>query len=290
MKRKSAQRNSIKTLHGLETLGNSPAQAGEIRVERLETRLKPRVPFPHRHDFYHFLFLEKGSGWHEIDFEKFSVKAGQLFLMRPGQVHAWNLSPRTRGFVLEFTRESLGKSEREALLRVADAAPKMILPGSSGQLCRLMQIMLTEFNEKRPAYRAVLEHMLSSILLLLAREAKSAAPPSAGQSFADRFKLLVEENFSRLHKVDDYARLIGISPKALTVKVSQAFGRSAGAVIQDRRLAEAKRLLAYTDSTVAAVGYELGYDDPNYFTRFFRKQTGISPVKFRRLASRTVRG
>lgn len=289
MKNKSAQRNSIKILHGLETLGNSPAHAGEIRVERLETRLKPRVPFPHRHDFYHFLFVEKGGGWHEIDFEKFAVKSGQLFLMRPGQVHAWNLNPRTTGYVLEFTRESLGKGERESLLYIADAAPKMLASGEPGRFAELLRIMLAEFDEKKPAYRPVLENTLASFLLMVAREAKPTAASPSAQSLTDKFKLLVEKNFSSLHKVDDYARLLGLSSKALTTKVSQAFGRSAGAVIQDRRLAEAKRLLAYTDSTVAEIGYELGYEDPNYFTRFFRKHAGISPLKFRRLASRTVR-
>lgn len=283
--------HSLHQLHPLESLGVRLATSGEIRVERIEHRLSPKVPFPHRHDFYHFLLLEKGSGWHEIDFQRFKAKAGQLFLMRPGQVHAWQLGAGTRGYVLEFTRASLPRNRKtEEIWKFLDTVPAMIRSAKEEELSATLKLMLGEFNERGADYRLSLEHLLLTLLLKLARERFPAPTAGATDSLVQRFQALVEENFSRLHKVDEYARHLGVTPKALTTKISRALGRSAGAVIQERCLAEAKRLLAYSELPVARVGYELGYDDPNYFARFFRKHVGMAPGKFRQLASRTVHG
>lgn len=283
--------HSIHHLHPLESLGNQPAKSGEIRVEKIEHRLSPKVPFPHRHDFYHVLFLEKATGWHEIDFQRFKAKPHQLFLVRPGQVHSWSLGAGTRGYVLEFTRASLPRNRKTAeVWRFVESAPAMIEPTEAGALAGLLKLMLGEFNERGEEYRLGLEHLLMALFLKLAREPSEAPAPPFADSLAQRFRNLVEENFSRHHGVDEYARRLGISPKMLTTKITKALGRSAGAVIQERLLAEAKRLLAYSELAVAEVGNELGYNDPNYFARFFRKHTGMAPGKFRRLASRTVYG
>lgn len=283
--------HSLHQLHPLESLGISHATTGEIRVEKLEQRLAPKVPFPHRHDFYHFLFLEKGSGWHEIDFQRFKIKPRQLFLVRPGQVHAWQLGAGTRGYVLEFTRASLPRNRKtEELWKFLETMPAAILSAEAAELSITLKLMLGEFNGRGADYRLSLEHLLLYFLLKLAREKVSLPATAAADNLTQKFQALVEENFSRHHKVDEYARHLGVTPKALTTKISRVLGRSAGAVIQERCLAEAKRLLAYSELPVAEVGYRLGYDDPNYFARFFRKHAGMAPGKFRRLASRTVHG
>jgi AraC-like DNA-binding protein/mannose-6-phosphate isomerase-like protein (cupin superfamily) len=291
MKPGGKKTHSLQQLHPLESLGNTPARTGDIRVERLEQRLQPKVPFPHRHDFFHFLFLEKGSGWHEIDFQRFKVRAGQLFLVQPGQVHSWSLGSATKGYVLEFTRASLGRNRKtDEIWKSIESAPALISSVRSGEFAQILRLMLDEFRERGSDFRLSLEHLLTALLLKVSRESRPSPARTQGASLVREFQAMVEENFSRYQKVDEYARQLGITPKALTTKVSRVLGRSAGAVIQDRRLAEAKRMLAYSDLAVAEVGYGLGYDDPNYFARFFRKHTGMAPGKFRKLASRTVHG
>jgi len=291
MKPGGKKTHSVQQLHPLESLGNAPAKTGEIRVERLEFRLQPKVPFPHRHDFYHFLFLEKGGGWHEIDFQRFKVKPGQLFLMRPGQVHSWSLSSATRGYVLEFTRASLDRNRKtDEIWKFIETAPAMISSPRAGEFAMTLRLMLGEFNERGNDFRLGLEHLLTALLLKISRESSPSPARTEGDTLVRKFQSMVEEDFSRHHKVDEYARRLGLTPKSLTTKVSRALGRSAGAILQERRLAEAKRLLAYSDLAVSEIGYELGYEDPNYFARFFRKHTGMAPGKFRKLASRTVHG
>lgn len=277
-------KNPLRKLHPLEAFGNIPVGSGDVRVERLEARLLPRVPFPHKHDFFHILHIERGSGWHEIDFQRFAVKPGAFFLVKPGEVHGWALGTGTRGTVLEFTQASLPADG--AWLETLSGLPSHAVFGNNE--AALLGIMRLEFEEKRQGYRLSLQHLLAAFLLAAARRGGVKVAGKAGRSLAERFQALVEKHFRGEHGVEFYARTLGIAPKALTRQASATLGRSAGTVIQERVLLEAKRLLAHGGLSVAEIAYELGYEDPNYFTRFFRKKAGLSPGKYRQLAGRTI--
>lgn len=274
----------------MESLGVLRASAGEIRVERLEQRLEPRVPFPHRHDFFHFVALERGGGWHEIDFERFPVKAPQLFLVKPGEVHAWHLSSSTRGFVLEFTESSIGKREERAqVLEMLRRFPAALGGRAVATLFPVLELMAAEFHSGAAHARLSLEHLLLSFLIQLSRAVPAVATEGAPKdSLISRFRSLVEQKFEVEHSVEFYASNLGVTAKALTTRVSRALGKSAGSVIQERCLTEAKRLLAHSALPVSEIAYRLGYDDPNYFARFFRQKAGLAPGKFRELAARSV--
>jgi AraC family transcriptional activator of pobA len=96
----------------------------------------------------------------------------------------------------------------------------------------------------------------------------------------------VERDFSRRHRVADYAAELGVSPGHLNVLCRSGLRRTAGAVIRLRLTLEAKRLLAFGDLTAAQIAERLGFDDPAYFSRFFRRETGMPPTLFRRSSSR----
>jgi AraC family transcriptional activator of pobA len=277
------KRAAVQKLHPMDAFGNIHATNGEIRVERLEKRLAPKVPFPHRHDFYHFVYLEKGSGWHEVDFVRHEAAAGQLYSVLPGQVHAWDFGVSTKGFVLEFTKESL--RDGASLLHAIGQLPALF-PEHLSSL-PYFAMMFQEFTEAKPGYRASLEHLLCAFLIQLNRHSSTVARPVA-KGLVEKFRSLVDAHFREQHAVEFYAEKLGVKAKALTTKLSAALGKSAGAVIQERCLIEAKRLLAYSDLPVSEVGYEVGFEDPNYFARFFRQRAGMAPGKFRQLAQHSV--
>jgi len=279
--------SQLRKLHPIEAFGNTVVGAGDIRVERLEERLSPKVPFPHKHDFYHFLLLLKGGGWHEIDFTRFPARSGCLFLMRPGQVHSWSLSSGARGIVLEFTAASLERTERnERLLEALQGLP-LVLEEKVAASAPLLRWMLEEFEGRKAGYRAALEHLLAALLVRLSRF-EAAAAGARASSLVERFRALLERHYQQEHSVEFYAAELGLGAKALSTRISRSTGRPAGALIQERCLLEAKRLLAYSELPVAEVGYRLGFEDPNYFARFFRQRAGMSPGKFRQLAARSV--
>lgn len=278
-------KSNLKIHHPIESLGVIKATAGEIRVETLSDRLKPKVDFPHRHDFYQLTFVTKGKGWHEIDFEKYKINGRQIFFMKPGQVHSWAFLKGTDGFVIEFTRESLPSLSSKSLFllklipQVTDAITfkKEVQWKDFQSTCDLM---VKEFSEKSSQYELCLEGLLQNLLVHLIRVSAGVAKHNTS-SVVEKFQALVDENFTTQHLVGFYAKKMNMTPKALTMQVSRTLKKSPKGVIQDRFILEAKRLLSYSDLSVAEVGYELGFDDANYFTRFFTKTAKLSPAKFR---------
>ncbi len=283
-------------LHPLESLGVVRASSGEIRVENLVERIRPRVPFPHRHDFFQIVVIvaSTGAAWHEIDFERHRISNGQIFIIKPGQVHSWSLRPRTQGFVIEFTHESLILDFRQGpnLLAQLSHIPDVIKLKDRPAFRRfeiLCETMRQEFLERKDQYEACIRSYLSGALIQLLRETrthsqKSPQAPSSDETL-HRLKQLIEASFTQEHGVTFYAKKLGLSPKALTMRLSRILDKSPRELIQDRCLLEAKRLLAYTSLSVSEVGYALGFEDPNYFVRFFRQHSQITPARFRSRAT-----
>ena len=106
-------------------------------------------------------------------------------------------------------------------------------------------------------------------------------PARAPNARIERFIALVERDHAIRHRVAEYAAELALTPGHLNWLCRQALGRSAGAVVRERLVLEAKRRLLYSDAPVSAIGYGLGFADPPYFTRFFRRETGLTPQAFR---------
>lgn len=100
-----------------------------------------------------------------------------------------------------------------------------------------------------------------------------------------KFSQLVEINYNKLHSVSQYAELLFISSKTLNRKITREKGTSPNIIIKNRIILQAKRLLINTDLTVKEISAQLGYDDQSYFIRFFKIQTGKSPVEFKRMTT-----
>ncbi|WP_042722984.1 helix-turn-helix domain-containing protein, partial [Flavobacterium sp. B17] len=100
--------------------------------------------------------------------------------------------------------------------------------------------------------------------------------------FLRKFSKLVEENYKTHHTVADYAEMLFITPKSLSKKIGLLSKETPNDIIKNRIILESKRLLAHTNMTVKEIAYSLNYEDDAYFVRFFTKNTGISPMSFRK--------
>ena len=100
-------------------------------------------------------------------------------------------------------------------------------------------------------------------------------------SLIREFNFLVEQHFRDKHKVTDYATLLNRSPKTLSNIFQKYSSKSPLQFIQNRKILESKRLLGYSDLQIQEIGYQIGYDDVQSFSRFFKKQTGYSPLSYR---------
>jgi AraC-like DNA-binding protein len=144
--------------------------------------------------------------------------------------------------------------------------------------------MRRELRQLRPDSVHLLRAYLYETLITLAREYAAAiggAAERAPHRLVLRYREMVERDAPHRHHVAEYARELAVSAGHLSALCRRHLGRSAKEVIQDRLAAEARRVLLYSDESAARVGYALGFDDPSYFSRFFRRATGRSPSAFR---------
>jgi AraC family transcriptional activator of pobA len=92
----------------------------------------------------------------------------------------------------------------------------------------------------------------------------------------------VEQHYLQHWSVADYAAALNVTPSKLNRLSKALAGRSAFEITQERLLLEARRRLVYIAAPVQLLAYELGFEDPAYFNRFFKKRTGMTPARFRR--------
>lgn len=272
-------------LHPMGSFGVVSGITQQVRVTRLENRLNPAVAFPHKHSFYHLVFITAGKGWHEIDFKRYDVKPGAFFFMRPAQVHSWSMSKSTTGIVVEFVSLSMYSSE-ELLVLTEAVRPSIDYCLTSSQqkndFMNLVCSMLKEYEEQNKDFETVLRMDLAKLIVLFSRNVVvSPIKLSKVSKFREDFHELVEKNFRNHHSVEFYAAQTGLSTKSLTAKVNRIIGKNVRDMIQERCILESKRLLAYSDMSVSEIAFYLGYEDPNYFTRFFKLKTKTNPGKFR---------
>ncbi|MBB1252770.1 AraC family transcriptional regulator [Streptomyces sp. OF3] len=257
-----------------------------------------RASFPHRHSFHEVVYVAEGSGRHVVDSVCRPLRPPQLCVIWPGQVHHWELSGQLSGWVVLFNPDFLlTHPEDEELLRSLSAQP--LLPLSDEQargLTALLREMREEHEGGANGHRSVLESLLH---VLLVRAARSVAAPAGGAPEApdgtgrppveDRARELARDFLGRLAlpdgvglSVGEHAARLGVSGGYLTESVKRATGRTPSQLLREARVREAKRLLVATELSVRRVAGRVGYPDPAYFCRFFRRETGISPGAFRR--------
>lgn len=275
----------------IESLKSTNAEPKEIDLFRFDyfARDIEHLKAPHRHHFFTFILVTAGGGIHDIDFKKYALKAGRLFLIAPGQVHAWRELVNVKGYVLLFTDSFMALSKGRKLL-------------SSWPLFRTYQscfidlsdterkIWLEEFGFMEHELlhpdeftRDAIFYSISSLLVRASRlkQKGQITEDSFGQGFLFTFQELIEKNFIRIKSPKDYADLMNVTPNHLNAQCKKKSGKSAGELIRQRIILEAKRLLAHTKLSASEIAFKLGFDDNSYFGRYFKKYTNKTPEAFR---------
>jgi AraC family transcriptional activator of pobA len=261
----------------------------EFYVNRLRDHIKTHVftRLPHKHDFYLVMLITSGSGWHEIDFKRYRVKPGRIFLMQPGQMHYWKLSNDTDGYVFFHTRSFY--DEAYTLNSVHDfpffksfySNPCMQLKNSEEPL-QLMEEMMKEHRMTLPYKMQRLHSLINLVYTGLTRMYATDERTGNRRYFEHfrKFERLLEKNFRENKLPGFYAEKMNMTEKHLNRIVRECTGKTSTAFIAERVILEAKRLLMHSMHNVSEAGYELGFSDNSYFVRFFKAHTGSTPLTF----------
>ena len=251
---------------------------------------------PHVLAFHDILLVTRGSGSILLDGESHAVAPGVVVFSLPGQMREWRLTSQLDGACLFFTEEFVADTfsdprflDQFIFFRASRRSGTLQLDAKQrSAFVRAFTDMQRELASFQKDATQSLRASLYQLLVLLNRWtiARYGEPADVSPNqFVERFRRLVERDFSRRHRVSDYADQLGVTPGHLNTLCRAHTQRSAGATIRARIVLEARKLLLYSDLSAAAVGEKLGFDDPAYFTRFFRREAGCVPTRFRAVRS-----
>ena len=249
----------------------------------------------HRHrNLFQVLLIEKGGG--EMSFETSHAKfsAPSVILVPATTAHGFRFTPKvTDGWVVSFTEDvadALGDQSGEALGRLNAVATNPLLPLADESETRRLSMLCADLHEEsalaREGYRLAMRGLLALVAIEVVRLAVSRARSGAvtlsrSDARVDELRRLVDQHFRSERLISFYAEKLAMTPDRLNDHVKRATGVTAGHLIRQRVLTEAKRQLVFTNLAIHEIAYDLAFSDPSHFTRFFRKQTGMTPQAFR---------
>lgn len=285
-----SERKIIPAFDLYKTLDSKPG----IEFSHLEESYNPYdASLPHRHNYFEILLFNGSGGIHEIDFHAYPIRESSLHFISPEQVHLLRRAKDVTGYVLSFTPDfCLGKNTNTEFMDAFPffnnpyAAPIVTIHNVARK--NLMEIVANMEEEYFSSHDDKADVLLSylTILLIAARrmytpDPISGTPSSSRVDMVLRFKKAIGENFRQQKSVTYYAELLNISAGHLSETVQKDTGKTAGNMIHDRIILEAKRLLYHSPKSVKEIACELGYEDPSYFARFFKTHTQTAPEMFR---------
>ncbi len=244
---------------------------------------------PHKHDFFLTVLFTNGSGKHEVDFKTYTVERGAIFVLKPGQMHFWELSADVEGYVFFHSRMFFESSFHAISIKDFHFFNSF----QSSPVYKLTDIRLNKIqfymNELVEEYRkseilksAKIQCLISLVYTEISRESGKFENIS-NKTYLAKLKLfedLIELHFKELKLVKQYAFKLNISEKHLNRITKSCLDKTSTQLITERNILEAKRMLIYADISVSQIGEALGYFDTSYFVRFFKKNIGITPLVF----------
>lgn len=248
------------------------------------------------HGLTQLLYLKDGGARVCLDDQYHEMEQGQVVLVPQMCVHGFRFSPNAKGHVVTLAfplLERLGRFLGDVDVGALGAGIYSLDEREDAMIDLAFNTLDQEYRRSGLHRNVLLESLLLTIFVWLSRRTVRGRlgqihEIDRGREYFRLFNQLIEEHYAEQWSVERYARKIGITPVYLNVLCRQWAGESALALIHQRVVLAAKRSLVYTSMTISVVSYTLGFSDPAYFTRFFKRHVGVSPKIFRKQAATLV--
>ena len=263
-----------------------------LHVESIaaRSRLHDWTIRPHAHrELHHLLLVQRGGGVYLAESSRLEFAPVALISVPLSCVHGFDFKPRTDGWIVTASGALLQRIAREhqELGSVLDEpSVTQLAAAAAAQMSTLFESLVGEFRGPLPGRRIAAESWLSAMLVGALRRKLELAPDavharSPDSQLAARYRTLIEANYRTQMSIADYARTLCVSTERLRLACVRSTGSAPLALLNARRLLEAKRSLLYTNMSVTLVAETCGFADPAYFSRFFARSTGSSPRSYR---------
>jgi len=250
----------------------------------LPSEIFEKYGYTHRKPYYFFLFMLKGNTRHGVDLQQYDIKNNELLFILPHQIHQLPLTKHgTDYFKLGFDENCLSLLPKQYpfLINPFNNLKIKFTPSASARLKSIFGILLGLLSSTDADPDLILAH-LNSLLTEIntAYFAIDKNPADNKLSKYISFKLFVENNLADHTTVNDIAKKLSLNTNSLYNIVKHYSGLSPKEFINNRLILEAKRRLYYSESSVKELAYDLGFNDPEYFSRLFKKVTGKTVSMF----------
>jgi len=238
----------------------------------------------HRHNFYEVLFFEKGKAKHDIDFDSFAAKGGDVHFFAPDNVHMLLRGKNSLVYSVQFTRGCYSDEIIDKLPFYASNPTLKLGKEEFNAVNYLMNQIRVELAKTEEHADTLIRSYFDVVLNLLIRNASlnNEGKPVAHQSHhIEGFKKLVKENYQKHYSVSQYADLLNISVKHLIETCKEQTVKTPLKLVQGTVISEAKRQLYHTQTPIKEIAYLLGFDDPANFSKYFKSASGFSPQAYR---------
>lgn len=246
---------------------------------------------PHKHNFYEIFLIKKGNINQSVDYQNFTLEDNSLFFISKGQLHIWQTTENAeQGYRLMFTEDFLMQyiMHENFLFELiyldnVYQNPFLKLHLDDSLIITYFDCLYQEFNKpdvKEATLSALLYVLLSEIQRLFKLQIKNSVQLNDVIVYK-KFVQLLEKNLTQNLSVQDYAKMLFISPRHLNRVVQNIAYQSPTKVIQHRIVLEAKRLLTFTALNINEIATHLGFEDTSYFARYFKKIENMSPIEFK---------
>lgn len=243
---------------------------------------------PHQHDFEELLIGSEGVLDHFIDFNSQMIQAPYISFVTKGKVH--RVIPRTKEgkfhvWSIRFKSEFIPETTFHLYSLFNENANLSLQKGRCfirmEQLCKMMY---DELNQDNPEL-GVVKHLLSALFLMIEAERQKGMEKDSQEhlqsSTYSNFLDILEHHYKSNEGVEFYAEKMNMSSRNLNHITQKVVQQSVSEIIETRKLIEAKNLLTSTDRTIAEIAFDIGYSEKSYFSKVFKKKSGITPSEFR---------
>lgn len=260
--------------YSISDILSQPSQYMPCYVGTFEDTEDPDIEWAHRHSFYSLVWFTHGNGMYVIDFQAYEIKPRRLFLMNTRQIHNWDYSANSRGYILMFDA-SLGLE-----LGIGNFLPFIDIQEpyiSTLESCLLN--LIREFELKDNLSETNMKTGIRYLYSIIARTAQGTHV-NPFNSLIYNFRMLVFEESFKFSSIGKLAEMLQVSTDELNRICKEYAGVSSKQYLLDLKMTEAKRLLLFSEFNVNEIAFQLGFKDSSYFSRIFKKKTTLSPSDF----------